>query len=686
MDRAASAAAPAVEVRSTSAPNRTAWAPAARKATTSPSVSPPSGPTTTAMVPERGMSTSASRRRARSCSTTARSVSPSSPQPSRVVIGAVTSGSRGRRDCLLAARAAARHLATPFSTRSSRHRVTQRAAVQGTIRSTPSSVARSTASGPRSPFGSACTSTNSGPWAGTSNRADTATRRPSAPAETTEPSATVPCPSPTRTCSPDVRRSTSTACRPSSPSTNSSSPSGRTSSRKSGAPSSSGTPTSGVVMSASVERVADLGEQPALRLPVGLGLVLPAQRGELAQELLLLGVQSGRCGHLDVHEQVAPPGAAQPRRPVGPQRQHAAGLGARPDVEVLLAVQCLQAERGAERRGGHRESDPAVQVLAVPGEHVVRSLVDLDVEVAGRSAPGADLALAGQPDPHTVLDARGHLDRDGAARANPAVAGALGARRRDDLAGARARGADPAGHDLAEEAALDALHLTPPRTGRARDGVGARRGAGPGTDRAEDGGVDGEVLGDAEDRLVQLELDGDERVAAGAGAAAGSAGGRAAEEGVHDVAEPAEAGAAEPTGPAATARVERVAAEVDDAALLGVAQRLVGAGDLLEALLGTRVGVDVGVQVAGHLAVGALDLGVTGIAGHAQHAEVVGRHRVVSASALGQQVADVAGYGANRGHVPWIVHAGGSDDAETAEGTVRAAVPDGDEGGPGERL
>ena len=60
--------------------------------------------------------------------------------------------------------------------------MTQRAAVQGTIRSTPSSVARSTASGPRSPFGSACTSTNSGAGAGTSNRADTATRRPSGPA------------------------------------------------------------------------------------------------------------------------------------------------------------------------------------------------------------------------------------------------------------------------------------------------------------------------------------------------------------------------------------------------------------------------------------------------------------------------------------------------------------------------
>ena len=101
--------------------------------------------------------------------------------------------------------------------------------------------------------------------------------------------------------------------------------------------------------------------------------------------------------------------------------------------------------------------------------------------------------------------------------------------------------------------------------------------------RAEDGGVDGDVLGGAEDRLVEVELDRDQRVAARRGcgcAARGSA--AAAEEGVHDVAEAAEAGAAEAAGAAAAAGLERVTAEVDDAALLRVGQRLVGAGDLLE--------------------------------------------------------------------------------------------------------
>src|SRR5687767_1022056 len=318
-ESAARAAAPAVEVLSTSGPRRTECAPAARKATTSPSVSPPSGPTTTATVPLRGTCNSARGRRACSCSTTASSASPSRPQTWRVVIGPVTSGTRGRRDCLLAARAADRHLATPFSTRSSRQRVTQRDAAHGTIRSTPSSVARSTARGPRSPLGNAWTSTNSGSGTAISNRDTTATRRPSAPALTTSPSATVPCPSPIRTRSPGESRSTSTACRPSAPSTSSSSDSARSATRNIGAPPSSGTAASEVVISAPVERVADPGEQPALRLAVGVGLVLTAQRRQLAQQLLLLWIEAGGRGDLDVDDEVAPPRAAQPRGAVGAQ-------------------------------------------------------------------------------------------------------------------------------------------------------------------------------------------------------------------------------------------------------------------------------------------------------------------------------------------------------------------------------
>ena len=106
----------------------------------------------------------------------------------------------------------------------------------------------------------------------------------------------------------------------------------------------------------------------------------------------------------------------------------------------------------------------------------------------------------------------------------------------------------------------------------------------------------------AEDGLVELELDG----------ISASRPARVRLRGPRVAAPPKKASMMSPSPPkpappkraarAAAAGVERVAAEVDDAALLRVGQRLVGAGDLLEALLGARVGVDVGVQVAGHLA------------------------------------------------------------------------------------
>ena len=62
-----------------------------------------------------------------------------------------------------------------------------------------------------------------------------------------------------------------------------------------------------------------------------------------------------------------------------------------------------------------------------------------------------------------------------------------------------------------------------------------------------------------------------------------------------------------PAGPAAAERAN--AAGVVLLALLRVRERVVGALDLLEALLGRRVvGVAVGVVLAGQLAVGPLDL------------------------------------------------------------------------------
>src|SRR5207248_3539984 len=97
--------------------------------------------------------------------------------------------------------------------------------------------------------------------------------------------------------------------------------------------------------------------------------------------------------------------------------------------------------RRAERGRSHRQRDPAVQIVTVTGEQRMRPLADLDVEIAGRPAAGADLALTRQPQPHAVVDARGHLDGDRAPRADPTLAGTVRARVADPAADTAALGA-----------------------------------------------------------------------------------------------------------------------------------------------------------------------------------------------------------------------------------------------------
>ena len=162
--------------------------------------------------------------------------------------------------------------------------------------------------------------------------------------------------------------------------------------------------------------------------------------------------------------------------------------------------------------------DVAAQVGAVAGEDRVRRDVDLDVQVTGRTAAGADLALVGELDAGAGVDAGRDLDRDRAARAHPAVAGALAARVGDDLAVAAAGVARPQRADLAEERALHVLHLAAAVAGLAGDRARALGGAAAVADGAQDRGVDLELAGDAEGGLGELDLEPDQRVLSAAGA------------------------------------------------------------------------------------------------------------------------------------------------------------------------
>ena len=142
-------------------------------------------------------------------------------------------------------------------------------------------------------------------------------------------------------------------------------------------------------------------------------------------------------------------------------------------------------------------------------------------------------------------------------------------------------------------------------------------------------GLEGDLHLGAAGGLLEVDLGADGDIAAGRGpawpAAAECPSERpAAEEGLEDVGDRAEA--LEVGGVAAAAQA-LVAVAVIGRAAVGVGQDLVGLGRLLELLLGLRVvAVDVGVQLAGELAKRLLDLGLSGVAGDAEHLVVVAGH------------------------------------------------------------
>jgi len=205
-----------------------------------------------------------------------------------------------------------------------------------------------------------------------------------------------------------------------------------------------------------------------------------------------------------VDDQVAAPGAAQVGHAVTAQHGHLTGLRPGPDVELLAAVHRLEHHGRPQRRGGHRHLDGAVQVVSPAREDRVRPLDHLDVQVSRGPAGRADLALPRQLDPGAGVDARGHLDRQAAPRAHPALAGALQARVGDHRAVALAGDARLGGHHLAEERPGHPLHLP----AAAAHLAGPRRGAGlaarPPARRTDHGGVQLQLAMERRDRKAAL--------------------------------------------------------------------------------------------------------------------------------------------------------------------------------------
>src|SRR6185437_896622 len=145
--------------------------------------------------------------------------------------------------------------------------------------------------------------------------------------------------------------------------------------------------------------------------------------------------------------------------------------------------------------------DRAMEIVALALEDRVRPLHDLEEQVGGRAAAGADRPLTRE------LGVR-------------AVRVALGARPPDDGAVAAAGRTRPGGHHLAEEGPGDLAYLAPARAHVAGLGMGPGRGALARAGRADHGGVHHQLPGRPERAFGEVEVDPDGGVAAPAGAAA----------------------------------------------------------------------------------------------------------------------------------------------------------------------
>ena len=284
-----------------------------------------------------------------------------------------------------------------------------------------------------------------------------------------------------------------------------------------------------------------------------------------------------------------------PRRWVTPRplRVTASPPGCRGQVDVLDAVEGLERQGRPEGGRRHRDADRRVQVVTAAGERLVRLDPDLDIEVAVRAAGRADLTLAAQLDAGAGVDAGGDADLHRPALADPAVAGAVVARVGDAVAESQAMH----GRVVAtwpRSCAGPRVSPRPPHRSQVRRRC--RLGARP-SHAADDGGVDEQV------RLPpKTAVSGISPRTRRRRRAAGGRGPRPprrrhpGEEGVHDVAErEAESGRPEYRG-------------LKNERRFSGSEHVIGLGDLLELLLGLRPRVDVGVQPAGGLAVGALDV------------------------------------------------------------------------------
>src|SRR6185312_16377643 len=299
---------------------------------------------------------------------------------------------------------------------------------------------------------------------------------------------------------------------------------------------------------------------------------------ELLEQLFLFGRQVGRRldGDLDVH--VAALGRAHDRHALGAQAELVAALRPGRDVDARRpAVERRHLDGAAQGCLHHGDRHLAVHVRSFALEQRMPAHRQEDIEIAGRPAARARLALAAQANARAVLDAGWNVDLERLLAPHAALAGADLARLVDDLAGTvagRAGALDGEEALLGADAAAAVAGLARDRARHAHRGLGAAVG------------------------LLQRDFEIEAQVlAAHVGASAGARPAAAAiEHFLEDVAEhraEVEAlriEAARPAGAVATLEGGGAVAVVGRT-LVGILQDVVGVVDFLELLLGVLVAI-----------------------------------------------------------------------------------------------
>ena len=210
------------------------------------------------------------------------------------------------------------------------------------------------------------------------------------------------------------------------------------------------------------------------------------------------------------------------------------------DVELDLApLERRHAHGDAERRLRDVERELVEDVVADALEVLVRAHRDLHVEMPGGTAVAPGAAAAREADLRPVVDAGGDADAPPRLPAALAATAAGGAGIGDDaaLAAAARTGGDV--HELPEERPLHPAELARAVALGAGGEIAPRALAGRAAVAAGLDAVVGELALDAEDRLLEVELELEAQVGAALRRLALRR--RPAEEGVEDVAEAGEA-------------------------------------------------------------------------------------------------------------------------------------------------